>query len=91
MGLPTPALAALTANDVTFAADELANATRADALTHLNDLTAKLMADNPGRLNALLAKCIPMVDVEVGPTNGAADDPNFYMPRANCREDLPVS
>jgi hypothetical protein len=62
---PRQAISALPANDVAFAADDVARRKSADVRSDLNDFTDKFMADDEADRDGLPRPFVPLVDMEV--------------------------
>ena len=61
-------------DDVRLGRDEVPDLALCDALAHLDHGAAELVPDDPRRLDPPAAPRVPVVDVEVGATNGGALD-----------------
>jgi len=70
MRFADPALEALAARHMHLCGDEVAFLHRSDVPAHLRHVSAKLMPRHQRRLDAVLRPVVPLVDVQVGPTDG---------------------
>ncbi len=68
------AVAAMTAGDVTFAGDPLADFEALDFAADLDDLADKFVADSHGDGNGILAPFVPIVDMDIGAADGRLFD-----------------
>jgi len=70
---------------MTLATDKLTYAAPRNSFADFNNLTAKLMADDPRWFDSALTESIPMVDVEIGAAYGTALYSKLDMSRADRR------
>ena len=73
------AVAAASADDVTFAADDLADGEIFDVGAGGDDFADELVADGEALLDGGAGPGIPLVDVEVGATDAGVEDTDFYV------------
>jgi hypothetical protein len=66
------AVAAVAADDVSLAADEIADGIPADVGAHAGDASDELVSDLHRHGNRPLRPCVPLVDVDVGAADGSA-------------------
>ena len=83
------AIAAPAANDVPFAADDLANVEILDVRARLDDLSHKLVADHHRHGNRLLCPGIPGFDMNIGTADPGAQDLDEHVVDPDPREPAP--
>ena len=79
------AIPAMTANDVTFATDAIAEAKIVDVIADLHDFPDEFMADNPGNGNGLLSPFVPFMNMQVGPADSGAIDLDQHVVNTHFR------
>jgi len=79
------AVAAMSADYVTFAADNFAKVEISHVFSHFHDLPHELMSHYHGNGNGLLSPFSPVVYVEVSPADACPIDLDQDVIVANCR------
>src|SRR5579875_2930606 len=79
------AVAAVSTDDVTLAADSVARPEVRDIGADFNNFADEFVSDNQGNGDGALRPRVPLVDVEVGTANACGEDANFDVVGANFR------
>ena len=74
MAPASEAIAAMAADQMPFAGDQIACLKMFDVAAHRRDCAHKLMADNHRWTNRLLRPGIPLIDVYIRPADGCSKD-----------------
>src|SRR5215472_8561055 len=79
------AVAAAAANDVTLAADAIANVEITDVGSNFHDFAYKLMTNYERNRDCLLRPRVPFVNVQVCSANAGCEDPDLHIVDADLR------
>jgi hypothetical protein len=83
MASSSEAVAAASADDVSFARDERAKRNVIDVGADFDDLADELVADREAKLDCLLGPRVPIVNVQIGSADSGKQHANFDIVDAN--------
>ena len=84
MSLAGHAMPAAAADDVAFSRNKFARIEVVDVRADLDNFTDELMSDRHRYRNGLTRPVVPLIDVNVGPTDPCAQDANTDIVDSNC-------
>jgi hypothetical protein len=85
MAFPCPAVPAVAAGDMAFTADPVTRMVALHLVAHVLDDAVVLVAHHHGHRNGFLSPRVPVVDVDIGPADGALVDPDEHIVRPHLR------